>query len=452
MGDEPEEITLQEGSYSFICFSFNTSTMLPNAGNGSGADFTFAASTASEIYWQKQSVTLPLVDDVSFLLKPQFVKVKLKLDVTGGGRTFDDDPGSISLDAASSGSFNLKEGTFSSLSGTINFTAWHSDGLRVFNSDPITFLPKAVGEYTLTIPANALTFDDGSWPTVARSIFIPAEKFEKEKSYTLFITLKELATSKKFAGSNIFWDGSKLTFYPHGENDYTKYQGVYFKWGSLIGISPAGADESLFSSGTTANGGKDDGTPIYLKVNGVWVKTNVAYATAQGWFSGSGSGWSDIPYQDNTAINTTNTDAHSLLVNPDFEHYKGDICNYINPAYRMPTMDELEALGTGESGNGVYTGFTFSSYIEDQTADGQTALDQFGTFTGIFGTTYHLPVSGGRDTGAGVLRAVGFVGAHWSGSAYDSSGSYVLTFYSSEAVTNYVPSRDPGFPVRCVLN
>jgi hypothetical protein len=45
-------------------------------------------------------------------------------------------------------------------------------------------------------------------------------------SYT--IRLKRLP---KFAGSNIYWNGSDLTFVPHDEYTNTKYQGACFRWG-----------------------------------------------------------------------------------------------------------------------------------------------------------------------------------------------------------------------------
>jgi uncharacterized protein (TIGR02145 family) len=262
-----------------------------------------------------------------------------------------------------------------------------------------------------------------------------------------------------------------LTFEPHnGTNtNYAKYQGVYFKWGSLIGISPAQTSGSRnFSSGTATGGvpgsATIDGTPIYMKdPSGNWVKTNVAYATATNqkwldWWSAvpdnttDTAAWNAIPYQNNTSINTNNKDAYSLLANPDFNAYKGDICNYINPAYRMPTQAELAALGSGSSNtNGPYYGFT-SSAITNQTADGKTAFTStYGTFTGISGTTYYLPASGYRDSSHGSLYDVGDYGFYWSGSAYGSGSAYELLFSSSDAYAGYATSKSVGQPVRCVL-
>jgi hypothetical protein len=245
------------------------------------------------------------------------------------------------------------------------------------------------------------------------------------------------------AGSNIYWDGSNLPFDKNDGTGNTKYQGVFFKWGSLIGVSPAktgGGND--FSSGTIANEGQNDGTPIYLKVNGVWKKTNVAYAVDQGWISGSG--WSAIPY---SSVSTpAGADAHTLLYNPDFEHHKGDVCNYIDPAYRMPTLTELKVFYSSSG----YSGFSSSS-ITNQTADGKTAFSiSYGTFTGISGTTYYLPASGYRGYSSGTLLNVGRNGHFWSGSALSGGNDACsLYFYSSSACTDS-NHRRYGFSVRCV--
>jgi hypothetical protein len=448
MGAEPGEIALQEGSYSFICFSFNTSAKLPDAGNGAGSDFTFAATTASEIYWQKQSVTLPLEADVSFLLKPQFVKVKLKLDA-GWNRTITtiDNAKPISLDAPTSGSFNLATGNFTG-SGSFSFSGWSSTGERRVTSGEFTFLPKATGTYALSFAAGALTKSGVPWTSAAWTSYFVNSKFAAGGSYTIVARLNQ-RTSYKFAGSNIYWDGSKLTFDLYGSNDNTKYQGVFFKWGSLIGVSPAEADDSPFSSGTAANEGKNDGTPIYMKDPfGNWVKTNVAYATSQGWFgNGAVSNeegydvWKLIPY--GSSVEPYDMDAYTLLtLYSDFAGYRGDICNYIDPAYRMPTGAELRDLGKPTSGA------TSSTTSDDPTGKYVFNSNNFCTFT-IGDVTLTLPASGYRFNGTGKLDAVGDGGYYNSGTADDALSAYYL-FFKTDTGYTYTAIRAYGHAVRCV--
>jgi hypothetical protein len=441
--------------YDFVCYSFNTSSTLAGTLTEGGTLGSIAVTNANDFLYEKLTgKKLDATENtLSFTLGQQLAKVNLtftvdysdwkitKVNSSPTIRSATISPTAFTHAGTGSLSGNSVDLSFTGLPATPNATTANSEYLRI--------APAEASTLTLTIPQGAVTLSGAaltvaSHPTIQRTVTI-TKALEKGKIYTLTVKLKEPTESKKFAGSNIYWNGNELTFDAHGSNDNTKYQGVYFKWGSLIGISPAqtsGSNE--FSSGTAAN--QTSGTTIYLKVNGDWVKTNVAYATSKGWISGSD--WSDIPYQDDEKINTTNLDAHSLLVNPDFEHYKGDICNYINPAYRMLTRNELKALGIGDSGNGVYTGFT-SSLITNQTADGKTALDQFGTFTGISGTTYYLPASGYRRGSSGALYYVGYSGDYWSGSASGGSRAYSLGFDSSAGMSS--TTRDHGLPVRCVL-
>jgi hypothetical protein len=283
---------LSGGSYYFVCISYNNSNLPPapelNATLGNVSvtagsnDLLYQTFTPAEAIPTSGEVNLSFTN-----LTHQLARVQLTLEVAAG-KTITSVPGSISLDAPTSGDFNLADGAFSNGLGTTVFTGWPaSPNSTTVESGKITFIPKT--NYTLTIPAGALTLDNKSLPTSALSISSDKFNFVANGSYTLSITLKEVSRSNKFAGSNIYWNGSKLTFDDHGDYTNTKYQGVYFKWGSLIGVSPAqtsGSDD--FSSGTTANDGKNDGTPIYLKVNGEWKKTNVTYATSEGWF-GSGA-------------------------------------------------------------------------------------------------------------------------------------------------------------------
>jgi uncharacterized protein (TIGR02145 family) len=357
------------------------------------------------------------------------------LKLKGGAKTISAVSGSISLNAANSGSFNLKTGTFSSSSGATVFAGWTGFNSTEVTSDGITFLPKE--NCTLTIPANALTLGGKELPTAALSISPDEFDFKAQGRYTVSITLKVVSTSKKFAGSNIYWDGNELTFVENGKGSDTskKYQGVYFKWGSLIGISPVGD----YSTDATT------GTILY------WPDDVVAHT----WRVVRGTSWSNIPYQNSTSISTTDRSAHSLLANPDFAAYKGDICNYINPAYRMPTSTEFGNLSYGAH---MTSTSTFDVPAGDDNAAGKYIFDKTSgkTIYGTFTTTdtsgsYVLPASGCHYGSDGSLRSVGYYGYYWSGSASSSSSAYELSFYSSSAYADTSTDRSYGQPVRCVL-
>jgi hypothetical protein len=77
------------------------------------------------------------------------------------------------------------------------------------------------------------------------------EVLEAGKCYTFFSSTTTALAEDNFAGSNIYWDGSKLTFVKE-PYDMSKVmnQGLFFKWGSLVGISPLGAWNTDTSAGT----------------------------------------------------------------------------------------------------------------------------------------------------------------------------------------------------------
>ncbi|WP_148298436.1 hypothetical protein [Bacteroides reticulotermitis] len=56
-----------------------------------------------------------------------------------------------------------------------------------------------------------------------------------------------------WAGSNIYWDGTKLTFDDVGVKTREKYQGVFFNWGSLWGIASAPNDGESLKWGHNVN-------------------------------------------------------------------------------------------------------------------------------------------------------------------------------------------------------
>jgi hypothetical protein len=121
---------------------------------------------------------------------------------------------------------------------------WTGLDTRTVTSGKSTFLPKAAGRYAFSFATGAVTRSGGTGTSAAWTSYFVYSKFEATKSYTIAVKLYK-KTSYKFAGSNIYWNGSELTFFPHGENDYTKYLGVLFKWGSLIGVSPARTDGNV---------------------------------------------------------------------------------------------------------------------------------------------------------------------------------------------------------------
>jgi hypothetical protein len=305
------------------------------------------------------------------------------------------------------------------------------------------------------------------------------------RSYILRIAFDELA----WAASNIYWDSvnERLTFDREvTETPYNQgYQGVYFRWGSLVGISPAGT----FSNST----------PLYVPygypADPKWKKTTrdqisgdntIPYANNwTSWTSASGGSSApvnDIPYMDGSypksgeSINYSN---NTYLIDAErndvatYQGLRGDICQYLSTKtgvvtgkYRLPSMAELRvgvSNGTGWNGrtDGWASGGSFgtnTTLTNSLTADGKTVIVK-GTFPSDRGYAVNnimgglvVPASGYRAGSGGAPNWVGNDGLYWSGSASSATNNYMLRFRGSDMTVNYSENRGFGLPVRCVKN
>jgi hypothetical protein len=133
-----------------------------------------------------------------------------------------------------------------------------------------------------------------------------------------------------------------LTFDPVDETAHALYQGVYFKFGSLVGIS---GSEAWNVNSTTLY------VPNYNVSYPETSSWRASTVTAVGWGS-----WGGIPY-----ISVLSGDYPLFLYeNSDPTHYgnkQGDICHYIGETgagpkgYRMQTYDELSFGACGTVGS-----------------------------------------------------------------------------------------------------
>jgi hypothetical protein len=326
------------------------------------------------------------------------------------------------------------------------------------------------GSLTVTSPVGRV-YTDGESPTYIRirSITIGGSTYAgypslvdakfnlplaSGSSYTLRLDFKRELV---FAGSNIYWKwnddldhnaGGYLTFDAPNVTTNQMYQGVFFKWGALVGVSPAGNNFSGYSSST----------PVYIPGNGSWSTTNVY------------EDFTDIPYMDDSDIGGDRhdtyltDDAHNT--DNDYAYWKakkGDICRYISEngygpnsdKYRMPTSFELGGKDSyyyydGAEGWIRVGGSTWESAgmdVPDAFSDGTYPIPYGASNGGIA-----FPTSGYRHSG-GYLYDVGREGFYWSISAYTlNNASYSLHFRIGDLSPYETYYRQYGFPVRCVKN
>jgi hypothetical protein len=260
-------------------------------------------------------------------------------------------------------------------------------------------------------------------------------KFNKDllpgQSYTLTDDVKETI----FAGSNIYWDNDAqiLTFADRGITDKQDYQGVFFKWGSLIGVSGAKYGSSgaynLFS--TT--------TPIFVPdvvSHTSWSIGPITSYTLGG--AGAADTWEEIPFVD---VNIPFVNSVNYLVGisneTSYSAYKGDICRYLSEKHyappsenwRMPTADELWMAGDlhqGWSNSGwTQVGTSWVTIVSSMT----TLADTYGTRTITSGGMYQgqfFPASGWRSSSYSdgrLANTVGQEGTYKTGTGGYSGGS-----------------------------
>jgi hypothetical protein len=319
------------------------------------------------------------------------------------------------------------------------------------------------------------------------------------RSYTLTVKFDELV----WARSNVYWDDTaeQLTFVPaNGTTDNQGYQGVFFKWGSLVGISPAQVGGSDAFSGST---------PLYIPVvhastwkatdgNSTGSDTDIDVSVRHNYTVWSEASYiddteGDIPYMDPSQGGIGTDRSNTWLIDAErnnFETYKGlrgDICQYIGATttdvnlkgYRMPASYEYgthdvtswgtpNANGWQKHTNDFTTETNGAGYPNGradllsnvESANFDPSENSHAANTVVFGSAINttmgdavFPASGLRGVSDGALRSVGLVGMYWSGTTYtNDKHQYNLEFTDAHVKADDYSRRSYGFPVRCVKN
>jgi hypothetical protein len=319
-----------------------------------------------------------------------------------------------------------------------------------------------------------------------------ATKWDKAgPSCTLYAHWAE--ATNVWGASNIYFrpdassvDGSvgSLTF---AKSDQSKsgYQGLFFKWGSLIGVAayPAGGYNTTVDNGTYLYI-PDVSTGKYYKVRAGAVSEsyediNSEKQDAIRAYAGKVSddkSWNKIPY---VSSGTTDDRSFNYLGSVTVHiptDYQGDICKFLTDTkvtngsglkknWEMPISDKWIGGGThgyeytpagatykkkdnSWSGANDFT-FTVLSDAADGRSSTTTALMTY-TITAT-NETVTFPASGYRLNGA--LGGVGYYGHYWSSSVFNGPNAYYLGFNGGSYVdpANY-GDRAEGKFVRCVQN
>jgi hypothetical protein len=434
--DDPDQpLEVNAGTYDFVAYSYYKSTSNLTTSNIDPRDY--------DLIWDKVSKEITATEagrTVSITMGHLFAKVRVRVRtraISNAQITFMD---GVEIEGGKKANLSVWDGSLSDGSAvTQEVDDWPG---VTFPDDEVdsgyyTFYPSPtrirIGELRIEVDEVEYSFQD---------LFADfSQALEGGHSYTLVVDLK----GTPWATSNVYWDGTaqRLTF-DTSPNANPMRQGVMFKWGSLVGVSPVGT-------------WVDYSTPIYKPTGTTpvtFTKTTAASFTAIPVLdigSASISGY----YVPNYVSDNTVDDPVAGT---------GDICRYIGvvdptrAGYRLPNYDDChfpyEELLEMWWYDKLYlygdpwTKLAGSSWQEVSTTndDGTSILT-----SGMCMDGATFPASGGR----GVTPAgVGSYGAYDTGSVvreWDLNLGLSLTFSTYGLFPgNGVESGDSMLSVRCI--
>jgi hypothetical protein len=418
-------------TYTFVAYSVNSTTEDPD--DYRSGEVLANIDPSKDLLYGKSDPTYVSSGDNSVVIKMKHkfsqVKVTMKSEVGAAAYITDMEavlkPGyTADLPLIGSGMGTLIQGLATANPQEFDFTI--ETNQTEVTSEPRTVYTDEAAETRIGIPTMTVEGVNGGVAITNMDDVVFSFPLEYSTSYSLTILLA-ISSTGRWAGSNIYWDGGKLTFDGAGKTANKTYQGVFFRWGSLIGISPQG--------GTDVTSLGDVRLYIPPVAGGDWDASKTVGSTDSPW-SGAGS-WASIPYTT-TASSTNAEDENYLYEHSDaatYAVYKGDICKYLTGGiWRMPNASEFRS--------GSYTAVTGS--IPSANAAGTESITSGFTGNYTFGTAF-FPQSNYRWHNTGFFGNGGAY--YWCGSAWSDEIGWVLNGTGMDWLFRYF-----GVPVRCVKN
>jgi FlaG/FlaF family flagellin (archaellin) len=357
-----------------------------------------------QVYDTELSRTVPI------LMKHKFSRVSVKVDASSFDNAQVTGVSGVVIAGGKKVTIAPKTGAVDSYGEAVTETlgGWTSeDGGKARLSGYKVFCPSLT---TITFATLDITMDGTPLAQLTNQSVTFAQTLLENTSYRVVVDVR----TRLFAWSNIYWDSSLnegaggMTFDTTDEG-HEGYQGLLFKFGSLVGVSPAlQGGQGLFSSSV----------PVYSLNSVLPGYTN----------------WDDI--QDGY----------------------DDICEQINAAYRLPRNGEFGTGVVAFGQQGWVKGGYFSYTGSHDDVEGK--YDIIGAGYGYARNTMMgnvvFPASGMRwrdpvhPSQHGMVMYTGYEGDYWS-STMSGSSAYFLAFGNgTEVDPNYVWPRGNGFPIRCI--
>jgi hypothetical protein len=275
------------------------------------------------------------------------------------------------------------------------------------------------------------------------------------------------SVASRFARSNIVLTADGRLIFNDGSSDAERSaikgnaQGLYFQWGSLIGLNSQGKNNDRYKA------------------------EMIVFQPSE--YTGTIDAWSAIPETYNEAADDSDKDMfwskftteQSELQNPVSGAIKkgysltaglGDICRYISDKgwvegyWRMPKQSEFVDLyeQTPQINYTSFNGYKSGSFADETVtvSGGMWSINSY-IFLGAEVTDkvtidnmpedmVVLPASGGRYSSNGVLFHPGLEGDYWSSSPGKDSFGYGFTFHNTKVFPLADTDRNYALPIRCI--
>jgi hypothetical protein len=437
LGVEPDN----EVMYRFVAYSFFGDPLTePDDGDVeegiSPSQDVVWGSKDQKIYNNETSRTVPI------LMKHKFSRVQVKVDASSIDAQVTNVSGVV-IAGGKKADLTVRTGAMAASSAagsdvTAAMTNWVSvDGGKARQSDCVVFYPSLT---TITLAAVDLEIEGVPLPLTNKSVTF-AQALATNTSYTVVVDVR----ANRWAYSNVYWDdvNKEMKFDKWATPEAiaansSHYQGVFFKWGSLIGISPVG--------GTAAANVGDVAVYIPNVSARTWDDTKTisnlgGYASIKH----NGTTLQTVPY--------TYRYSNALLDFPNYGDYIGDICNYIDGAWRIANSLDYGNGSDEYYGPSNYIDIIFSAGPSTTTdPGGKNLMGNAGvTYVSDTGTAF-LPTTGYRHyLTSGVLGEVGVVGCYWTGTGYHTTSmARRIYFYSDDVHSDVADYRECATPVRCI--
>ncbi|MBP1617592.1 MAG: hypothetical protein H6Q14_1419 [Bacteroidetes bacterium] len=436
-------------TYDFYFISYNRTDSLPS---DTVPPFENIKMGENDFLFAKVTKTITTTDYtlMNVTLEQMLTRVALKVDASADGITIN----SIGTGTKFAQSYMYATvgtgGALSSGAGSVTtsfpwtLNASSTPGLAVTDTSKTVYVPDSVSGATAAQASLAyhnfyvfideIAFADTTW-TGLTAYF--NRNLKQGVRYTVNVTLARTA----FAGSNIYWNGTRPAFEDKGTTTNEQYQGLLFKWGSLYGISPSGAQNSEFVADTT---------PVYAP-----------NSSGSSWNATTASSWAGIPYISTSGTNNKTVNYIYANVSDNASAGTGDICRFLasqgyspNSSYnwRMPTSRELLYVEAG-SGNSWESTATYGWSKVGSTWTEISPTNTTGTYSvanGVEKLAAFFPASGMRGTDGAVYYAAGQRGYYWTGSTNGTAYQAYSFYFSSTEFGTAQAYRSAALPVRCV--